>query len=324
MLKDALRNSAVKLGTRFLNYAHCPIFLLHGVIQEPGPFFQDHFDSLEPEVFSKQLQHLQNHLEFISLAKAIELAGLGKSLRGKCVLSFDDGYSCLPEYAFPVLEELKIPATVFIVSSIIDDQSMFWRDYVRYIEQNNLSSVFYDFCEGSDAFTHLSRPEKDVSFKKWSRDPKGHNSHDIQSALVTFFDKNKIEILNDDQNSGSSFYMSLSQLKNAPKNITFGNHTHSHAVLPSLSPQEQEQEILKCKTFLDQLNNKEPVFCLPFGSYNSKTIEVIKSCGYQNIVYHSGVGKNTQQSLSSGKIDRYSLTGHSDELTLQLLKTALL
>jgi peptidoglycan/xylan/chitin deacetylase (PgdA/CDA1 family) len=66
--------------------------------------------STPPEVFHRQIESLAEsgiplvHLDQIS------------SRPGAVAITFDDGYRNLVEYAFPVLERFRVPATVFVVS----------------------------------------------------------------------------------------------------------------------------------------------------------------------------------------------------------------
>src|SRR5207244_8407683 len=53
----------------------------------------------------------------------------GRSLRGLATLTFDDGYAGVFGYARPLLLELGIPATVFVVAGAPDACDAFWWDY---------------------------------------------------------------------------------------------------------------------------------------------------------------------------------------------------
>jgi peptidoglycan/xylan/chitin deacetylase (PgdA/CDA1 family) len=66
--------------------------------------------STPPQVFRRQIEILAG--SGIPLVPVDRIA----SCPGSVALTFDDGYRNLAEHAFPVLEQLRVPATVFVVS----------------------------------------------------------------------------------------------------------------------------------------------------------------------------------------------------------------
>ena len=319
LVKQQLKKMLCTWGAPFLQRASLPVFLLHGVVPAPGPLFRKPFDGMEPEAFQKQLEFLKKHFDFIFLSEAVALAKSGASLEGKCALTFDDGYACLAEYAFPILEEMNVPTTVFIISDIIDDKNYFWRDHTRYILNNNLVSNFVDFVETECELEAAQRPSQ-TTFYEWSRDPKGLSSHIIQKLLADYFKKRDFSLPLSDQGECKNLYLTQAQISAAPACIEFGNHTASHPVLPSLSLAEQEKEIASCKTFLDGIERSVPLLCLPFGRYKEETLQAAKNAGYESIVYHNHKGLNVVPSLSEGVIDRYTLPAKEQDLSWMLLK----
>src|SRR6056300_1185440 len=70
--------------------------------------------------------------------------------------------------------------------------------------------------------------------------------------------------------------------------ISYGNHSANHYVMSSLNKDQQLNEILECKNFLDEfLVNKSNVFCIPFGgkdSFNEQTISILNKLNYKFIL----------------------------------------
>jgi peptidoglycan/xylan/chitin deacetylase (PgdA/CDA1 family) len=66
--------------------------------------------STAPEIFRRQIESLAG--SGIPLVPVNRVA----SCPGSVALTFDDGYSNLAEHAFPVLEQFRVPATIFVVS----------------------------------------------------------------------------------------------------------------------------------------------------------------------------------------------------------------
>lgn len=70
--------------------------------------------------FRDQMWFLHNYFTVIDIQTAYEGLFLGRPLpRRAVVLTFDDGYQDFYDYAWPVLQEYRLPATVFMVSERI-------------------------------------------------------------------------------------------------------------------------------------------------------------------------------------------------------------
>lgn len=86
-----------------------------------------HVLSVPPERFRRQLETvLAAGLEPVSVARAIELVAAGEVGGRHVAVTFDDGYRDNLEHAVPVLEELGIPATIFVPTRIIDGEARYW------------------------------------------------------------------------------------------------------------------------------------------------------------------------------------------------------
>ena len=77
---------------------------------------------------------------------------------------------------------------------------------------------------------------------------------------------------------------------------TLGGHSSSHVRLATLSKELQEQEILGCKLWLENiLGHSIEDYAFPYGSYNAETLEILVKNGITRAVasWGGGVRKNT-------------------------------
>ena len=80
----------------------------------------EYFFNVSLENFSLQMQYLFDQgYQVISLRDLLERLRDGKKLNGEIVITFDDGYKDNLEQAFPVLERLNFPATIFMTTNLI-------------------------------------------------------------------------------------------------------------------------------------------------------------------------------------------------------------
>lgn len=83
--------------------------------------------NVEPKRFAEQLHGLQERgFRFISLTQALVAAKQGETLPPKSiVVTFDDGFGSVYTKAWPVLAQLKIPATIFVNTAYLDQNEPF-------------------------------------------------------------------------------------------------------------------------------------------------------------------------------------------------------
>lgn len=73
------------------------------------------------QVFRSHLEYLHDHLQVISLEEAIAKLEDGTAANSKfVVLTFDDGYLNFYTHAWPLIQEFKIPVTLYIPVNFID------------------------------------------------------------------------------------------------------------------------------------------------------------------------------------------------------------
>lgn len=113
----ALREAAMNSAAYADHSATVPILLYHHLDPDPAGGSA----SLQPEVFERQMRLLKdNGFHPVSFDDLIAFEERGVPLPERpVVITFDDGYESNYTYAFPVLEALDFPATIFAIGSSI-------------------------------------------------------------------------------------------------------------------------------------------------------------------------------------------------------------
>lgn len=202
------------------------------------------------------------------------------------VITFDDGYLDNYENALPILEELEIPATIFVSTGTMNQNHELWWDELEHLllADSDIPEKF-----------HL----KDETFEyTWSTDTYEMRINCYRS--LHFLMKNCISVVRRNKwfdqlwewrkmppyarHSHLTVNDSICRELAASKYITIGAHTVSHPALAKLSAREQKQEISLSVEYLSQLlSQKVDMFSYPFGAwgrdFNQETVAVCQELG---------------------------------------------
>jgi peptidoglycan/xylan/chitin deacetylase (PgdA/CDA1 family) len=100
--------------------------------------------NVTPERFEQQLVGLQRRgFQFISLRQALAGAADGDWPGKPLVVTFDDGFGNVFLHAWPILRRLQIPATIFLNTAFLDQESAFPFDPWAVQNQNRLPEESY-------------------------------------------------------------------------------------------------------------------------------------------------------------------------------------
>src|ERR1700680_3487057 len=99
------------------------ILMYHAVTSTPLSVSDWSF--VDERQFRKQMLYLQKHCHVIPL-REVPSAIRSRTYRPLVALTFDDGFQNNYGVAFPVLRELGLPATVFLVTDLIDSEDTLW------------------------------------------------------------------------------------------------------------------------------------------------------------------------------------------------------
>lgn len=134
-------------------------------------------DALKPndlvvptEVFRAQMRYLKDNCEVVSMGSLLDSfkvstnQGANKLKRQKVVITFDDGYRDNYTNAFPILKELGLPATIFLITGMIGTdlkrpryRGMPYRDMMDWAEVREMSENGITFGAHTVTHPHLSQ-----------------------------------------------------------------------------------------------------------------------------------------------------------------------
>lgn len=222
------------------------------------------------DVFRRALLSLRRQFTFIPLAEAKEK--LEKPLdRNYCVLTFDDGFADVVRYALPVLEELQIPATLFINTAYLDDAAGSWVD----------AQTLFQRPEGHPAeITALAQTLRHES------DPARYRAH--RAVVEKYYTA---------LHHRPTKYLSWEQLRATAQSplLTIGLHGHEHQRQSMMTDEWNRANLQKCYDLLSPLPNFVPFYALPFGrleDWNLRALDDTRALGLTLLTHDNGVNRS--------------------------------
>ena len=256
--------------TRNLSTSFSRIIAYHGFA---GPKNTDpSFTS--SNAFRRQLEYIKKHYTPMTLGGLVQARITdGEYPRNAVVITVDDGYENFFEWAFPLLKELEVPATSFVVPKVLDIDGWLWFDRLTYLfglEQR----VFFQGVE-----TELGPwLEKLKLLPATQRDSCAEEL--IREAGTIIPSRPTPEYA----------LMSWAQLHEVAASglVEIGSHTCTHPILAHTNEEESWEEFSQSRGMIEnKLNIEVKSFCYPNGmpgDYLPVHLQMLRRAGYSSAV----------------------------------------
>lgn len=265
----------------------CVILAYHRVLPE------DHEDIrfIQPgmyvtaRTFEKHLEYVSRHFRLLKLEDLLT----ARDVDGSCIVTFDDGWQDNYRYAFPLLKKYGAPATIFLATGNIGKSGWPWPDRVSYFIRNGSHGDLAGLCAVL-ADHGVRAPGEPAS---WAKSPSAREAvveqiiselkqrpHAGLAAIMCAVDSCMKELREDlDKKRPWLGWDEISEMSR--HGISFGAHTHGHAILTRVPREEAEKEILLS---IQSLKDHAPslpalMFSYPNGDYNEEVVGILKRNG---------------------------------------------
>lgn len=92
------------------------------------------WDPLDPKRFRFILKYLKRNYTVLPLLEILDTRPSSK--KTLAAITFDDGYKDFMEYSLPIMDELKIPSSLYIVTECISKDKPTWTFEIDYLFYN--------------------------------------------------------------------------------------------------------------------------------------------------------------------------------------------
>ena len=298
----------------------CVVF--HDIAATESPFTKGMGVSVTPKDLEATLSFVTRYYTPVRLQDVLADRH-GRNLPPRPILlTFDDGYASIMEWAVPICHRLHVPATLFVNAAFLDNNGLSPDNLICYVANihgmeaidaaarvvkgaetprlNTLADIFACFLPS------LSRAQRQV----------------FLNALVnvTKIDERRLA-------REAGLYLTRSDVEHlATAGFDIGNHTYSHVNCRSLSPDEFGGEIDRNRRELENLSGRSvQSFSVPYGSSKDLTSHLVnhlRVSGHEAVFLSESVANTPRRSPDRLCLDRVSMhpsRHHSLFLEIEIL-----
>jgi peptidoglycan/xylan/chitin deacetylase (PgdA/CDA1 family) len=286
-IKRSLQHVAARFGqhTRTSKQPRLLVLMYHRILPADDPRAQCEEPGMmvTPETFRLHLELLKQYFSIVKLSDWLELKQQGKQLPASaCAITFDDGWLDNYEFAFPILKELDIPATIFLVADMIGTKQQFWPERLASV----MTAVATRYPQ------YWSHPElqwlqENPDLYQFNETPP--NSEEISALIATLKDYtdqqmheklDRIESTLQLEDNSATTLLDWSQVDEmlASGLIDVGSHTCHHTRLNETTPPGQiRDEIVSSKQLIEEHTKRSVnTFCYPNGDHCPQAVELVR------------------------------------------------
>ncbi|MFY0631403.1 MAG: polysaccharide deacetylase family protein [Flavobacteriaceae bacterium] len=241
------------------------------IISDSNPEHYFSNKALSIKNFRNHIRFFKQNYDIITLDEALHLSSHNETLKNKLVITFDDGFKENYSIIAPILDEEKISATFFIISSCIDNADLMWRNKILLFEKYKKGNIAKIIDDISRDFK-LKKPTKkqDIlqwSFEAWPMDIKEKIVNKLWHEIMPYQLEEYLQETNP--------YCSAKEIKElSDAGFGIGSHSHTHPIFSRLNYKDFSYEISKSTDILTSIIEKEiSSFSYPFGVRSNAELE---------------------------------------------------
>lgn len=296
-----------------LSYSlRCVVF--HNISTAESPFTGGISVNTTPQGFERTLKFLAAHYCPVRLEDVLSDCD-GRGLPSRALLvTFDDAYASVAEYAAPLCKQLGVPAVFFVNAAFLDNRRLAPDNLVCYVANvmgiATVNTAIRAVCDGDGAPVSSLSEVFGIFMPTLSLVERGA----FLEALRELAGINEKLIAHE-----AGLYMTAEQLRGLKSfDFEIGNHTYTHTYFRSLSRQDFASEIDRNKEELESLSGTNVrSFSQPYGSSKDLSPELrdhLKNSGHHAAFLSESVANPRSPDLF--RLDRINSRARNDKSLL--------
>lgn len=234
-------------------------------------------------IFARQLQFLRRTTNIVPLEWALQKLDAGRPLPARAVaITFDDGYRDNLTLAVPLLERLKIPATIFLVPGFLSGQVHAWWERLGWaLTRSRAPAVEFE----GRRLGLSTAAERRITLETIEESVKRRDHAARQAAVESVVDTLEPE----GSYHADELFMDWDGARSLVRaGISIGSHTMRHAILAREPELSQREDLFESRKLLeDELEASVRTLAYPNGQpgdYSCSTISAGQEAGYSHAI----------------------------------------
>jgi peptidoglycan/xylan/chitin deacetylase (PgdA/CDA1 family) len=284
--------------------------LFHDISDSESLFTKGLGVTVTRKQFGAVLRFITRHYTPVSLQDIISDPGDGKLPPRPVLVTFDDAYASVSEFAAPLCSEFGVPAVFFVNGGCLDNRRLALENLVCYVANVcGLDTVNAAIRSLNSTRTVAVRSLAQV-FSRFLPAISLSERESFRDALIQLSHINE-----SDMAAEAGLYLTSQQLRElASFKVEIGNHTYTHANCRTLSAGDFAEEIDRNKAVLETISGtKVRSFSVPYGSSVDLTpdlAEHLERFEYKAVFLAEGRANSSQTHESH--LDRVSIKASTD------------
>jgi len=287
----------------------CVVF--HDISPAESPFTRGMGVSITPTDFECALKFLTRYYTPVRMQDVLSACD-GRGLPPRAVLvTFDDGYASVREWAAPLCGKFGVPVTLFLNAAFLDNQRLAPDNLVCYAANElgmGIINAAARVAKGADTLELKSQGEV---FSRFFPAISLVERKVFLDALAHLGGINEHQLAEE-----AGLYLTRMQLCDLGSlDFEIGNHTYTHVRCRSLTPEDLVGEIDRNKAELEAVAGKKVrSFSVPYGSSEDLTSDLVghlKHSGHE-AAFLSESAANLRDA-DKFQLDRVSMHADSDD-----------
>ena len=246
--------------------------LFHDVSDTESPFTKGLDGTITRKNFEAALRFITRYYTPVSLQDVIASCDVRALPPRPVLVTFDDAYASVSEFAAPLCSQFEVPAVFFVNGECLDNRRLALDNLVCYVaNEYGLAIINTAACVASGTKDIELHSMTEV-FARFLPAISFSAREAFRNALLRLAGINESDLA-----EKAGLYLSSRQLRDlATFNIEIGNHTYSHTNCRSLSAEDFAREIDRNKAVLEAASGtKVRSFSVPYGSSADLTRELV-------------------------------------------------